>query len=90
MSLILTFNREEKMKIDYLTTDFYLSCFLTISGQNIRKIRRVGNSTQMEFVFTDSDKLRKLVDEYFWNKAKVDPMVYKDQIRKVKSMLYNS
>jgi len=54
------------MKIDYTTTDFYLSCFLTISGQDIKDIRRVGPySSQMEFVFTDSEKLKKLMDDYF-------------------------
>jgi hypothetical protein len=43
----------------------------------------------MEFVFTDSEKLKKLMDDYFWNRAPVDAMTYKDQIRKIKSMLYN-
>jgi len=77
------------MKIDYTTTDFYLSCFLTISGQDIKDIRRVGpNSSQREFVFEDSDTLRRHIDRYFWNRASVDPMVYKDQIRKLKSLLY--
>jgi hypothetical protein len=53
------------MKSEYITTDFYLTCFLTLNGQIIREIRRVGNSSQMEFVFTDSEKLKKLMDDYF-------------------------
>jgi len=56
---------EKNMYSEYLTTDFYLTCFLTLSGQIIREIRRVGNSNQMEFVFTDSEKLRQLMDNYF-------------------------
>jgi len=75
--------------MNYKTTDFYLSCFLTLSNQEIKEIRRVGNSNQMEFVFTDSKKLRQLMDNYFWNKAQVDPVAFKDQIRKIKSMLFN-
>jgi len=51
--------------MNYKTTDFYLSCFLTLSNQEIKEIRRVGNSNQMEFVFTDSKKLRQLIDNYF-------------------------
>ena len=53
------------MKSEYYTTDFYLTCFLTLNGQIIKEIRRVGNSSQMEFVFTDSEKLKKLMDDYF-------------------------
>ena len=79
----------KNMKSEYYTTDFYLTCFLTLNGQIIKEIRRVGNSSQMEFVFTDSEKLKKLMDDYFWNRAPVDAMTYKDQIRKIKSMLYN-
>ena len=56
---------EKNMNSEYYTTDFYLTCFLTLSGQIIREIRRVGNSNQMEFVFTDSEKLKKLMDDYF-------------------------
>ena len=51
--------------MNYKTTDFYLSCFLTLGNQEIKEIRRVGNSNQMEFVFTDSKKLRQLMDNYF-------------------------
>ncbi len=53
------------MKSEYYTTDFYLTCFLTLNGQIIREIRRVGNSSQMEFVFSNSEKLKKLMDDYF-------------------------
>jgi len=53
------------MKSEYITTDFYLTCFLTLNGQIIREIRRVGNSSQMEFVFSNSEKLKKLMDDYF-------------------------
>ena len=43
----------------------------------------------MEFVFENSGKLQELKRQYFWNEASVDPMLFKDQIRKMKTMLYN-
>jgi len=39
--------------MEHITTDFYLSCFLTHSGQDIKEIRKT-DTRRLEFVFEDS------------------------------------
>jgi hypothetical protein len=53
------------MNSEFKTTDYYLSCYLTLSGHEIRDIIRIGNSNQVEFIFNDSTTLHQLKDKYF-------------------------
>ncbi len=75
--------------MEHSTTDFYLSCYFAMCGHNVKDIRKIDDNNRMEFVFEDSNDLQKLKEQYFWDKALVNPILYKDSIRKMKTMLYN-
>ena len=77
------------MKMEHSTTDFYLSCYFAMCGHIVKDIRVVDDNNRMEFVFENSNDLQKLKEQYFWDKALVNPILYKDSIRKMKTMLYN-
>lgn len=74
--------------MEHITTDFYLSCYLTHSGLKIKEIRR-NNPRKLEFVFEDSPSLNELKRKYFWHEAKVNPIQFKEHIKMLKDMMYN-
>jgi len=53
-----------KTKMEHSTTDFYLCCFLTFCGQDIKHIRKF-DKNRMEFVFENSGTLQELKRQYF-------------------------
>jgi len=42
------------------------------------------------FVFEDNKKFQDLKQEYYWNNAQVDPLLFKQEIRNLKSLIYNN
>jgi len=69
------------MKVE--TQDFYLSAFLCLRGITIDEIKEYG--ARKLFVFHDTEEFQELKREYYWHKAKVDPLLYKKQIRELKA-----
>ena len=71
------------MKVE--TQDFYLSAYLCLRGMEIIGMRDHG--ARKLFVFEDNDKFQSLKRKYYYNEAKVDPLSFKQQIRKLKSLI---
>jgi hypothetical protein len=40
-------------------------------------------------VFEDNKDFQHLRQEYYWNRANVDPLEYKKEIRKLKNLIVN-
>ena len=68
--------------------DFYLAVFLCLNGLDIKELRPFGNRTM--FVFEDNKKFQDLKQDYYWNNAQVDPLLFKQEIRNLKSLIYNN
>ncbi len=71
------------------TSDFYFTCYLTLSGEEIKSIRKLSNN-KLEFIFNDPNRFMILKENFFWNKAKVDPLAFSNQIKKIKTIIYNN
>ena len=71
------------MKVE--TQDFYLSAYLCLHGLDIIDIKDFGD--RKLFVFEDNEKFQYLKRKYYFNEAKVDPLSFKKQIRKLKSLI---
>ena len=71
------------------TSDFYFTCYLTLSGEEIKSIRKLNNN-KLEFIFDDPNRFMRLKENFFWNKAKVDPLAFSNQIKKIKTIIYNN
>ena len=70
------------------TQDFYLSAFLRLKGLSMISMKSFG--TRKLFIFEDNDIFQKLKQEYYWNKAVVDPLEYKKEIRILKDSIMHS
>ena len=70
------------------TQDFYLSAFLRLKGLSMISMKSFG--TRKLFIFEDNDIFQKLKQEYYWNKAVVDPLEYKKEIRRLKDSIMHS
>ncbi|MGE5621185.1 MAG: DUF5659 domain-containing protein [archaeon] len=76
------------MKNIYLSRDFYLSAFLIASGFRMVSHSRTKGVTT--FVFEDSDSLQTIVNQYFSMKALIDPILYGNSLRSLKSVIHSS
>ena len=74
------------MKVE--TQDFYLSAYLCLRGMEIIEMKDHGD--RKLFVFEDNDEFQSLKRKYYYNEAKVDPLSFKQQIRKLKSLTVES
>ena len=70
------------------TQDFYLSAFLRLKGLEMINMKSFGS--RKLFIFEDNDIFQKLKQEYYWNKAVVDPLEYKKEIRILKDSIMHS
>ena len=70
------------------TQDFYLSAFLRL--KNLEMIGMKSFGSRKLFIFEDNDIFQKLKQEYYWNKAVVDPLEYKKEIRILKDSIMHS
>ena len=78
--------RSEVMKM-YKTKDFYLTAVLVMHGYKIKQ--HVNDQNKSVFFFEDSDGLRALVQDYFYDKLKVSPHLFTTSIKTVKSLMFN-
>lgn len=71
------------MKVE--TQDFYLSAYLCLHGLSILEMKNFND--RKLFVFDDNDEFQSLKRKYYYNEALVDPLSFKKQIRKLKSLI---
>ena len=82
----------EKKKIPgaellFETNDIALAAYLKIQGLNIKKIYSMGKKTIFSFI--DVPDRKKWIDDYFNGNARVDPLMYKDAMRNLKTYTFN-
>ena len=71
------------MKVE--TQDFYLSAYLCLQGLRILEMKNFYD--RKLFVFDDNEEFQRLKRKYYYNEANVDPLSFKKQIRKLKSLI---
>jgi len=69
------------------TSDFYLTCFLLASGEDLSSAKRIGQ--RVVFSFKSNEKLISRKNEYFLNGASVNPLSYQNSINNLKSLINN-
>jgi hypothetical protein len=72
----------------FSTKDFYLSAYLISSGLPLQAHSRTGSVST--FTFSETPGLHSLVDEYFGFRALVNPVVYANAFRNLKSVIYSN
>ena len=76
------------MNQPFRTKDFPLAAFLVSSGLALQAHdRSLGVST---FIFSESSRLQELVDEFYGFRALVNPVLYANAFRNLKSVMYST
>ena len=76
------------MNQPFRTKDFPLAAFLVSSGLALQAHdRSLGVST---FMFPESSRLHELVDEFYGFRALVNPVLYANAFRNLKSVMYST
>ena len=71
----------------YKTKDFYLTATLILFNQKIKN--HINENNKSVFFFEDSDGLRALVQDYFYDKLKVSPHQFQTSVKTVTALMYN-
>ena len=72
----------------YTTRDFYLASYLIEKGENYEDVFLANHNTT-EFLFLQSKELQELVEQFYTQKALVNPMSYGNTLRSVKSIIHS-
>ena len=72
------------MKMETTTQDIWLAAVACQSGYPLFDLRKLGD--RKLFVFEDSTGFQLLKRDYYWHKAKVDPLKFKKAIRELKAL----
>ena len=78
----------KKIEILFETRDLALAAYLKIKGLNVKKIYSYRSKTVV-FSFIDIPERKTWIEDYFNGKARVDPFVYKDTLRNLKTYTFN-
>lgn len=71
----------------FKTKDFYLVSTLVLFGYKIKE--HINDNNKSVFFFEDSDGLRELVQDYFYDKLMVSPHQFQSSIKSVKALIYS-
>jgi len=74
------------MKVE--TQDFYFAVFCNLNNLELLEMKDYGQRKM--FVFEDNEQYQKLKRVYYWNQARVDPLLYKKGIRELKGLMMNT
>jgi len=73
----------------YRTKDFYIASLLYTLGFRLDHKEKVEGDKICYFYFSDLEGCAKKVDEYFKNQILIDPKIFVDSMRTIKTMIYN-
>ena len=73
---------DEKMEI--ATQDMWLTAYACHNNIELKGLREYGD--RKLFIFDDTPEFQNIKREYYWNEARVDPLLYKQEIRKLKAL----
>ncbi len=85
--------KREKMKTSestdgtYSLSDFYLASYLVCRGMEMLRADPTG-ANRVAFVLKDSPDRQQLIQDFFAHRALVDPLIFKDAIVNLKSMIH--
>jgi len=68
--------------------DFYLSGYLVASGEKLIDYWRSSGITT--FIFKNSDRLNELIRTYYSMDATVNPIIYGQSLKNLKSIIYSN
>lgn len=71
----------------FKTSDLALCAALCCLNYRIENFEKVG--TKVTFVITDSNDLAKNVNEFWSHQLKVDPLLYFNCLKEIKTRIYN-
>ncbi len=69
------------------TPELGLASFLKVSGLEIKVMFK--NKGKTVFSFKDTPERKKLVDDYFTGRARVDPLAFRGTMRDLKNYTFN-
>jgi len=73
----------------FKTSDFYLSAFLLTKGLRLIKIDK-STPQRAVFIFEDREDRQKLVEEFLYSRASVNPKEFVIAIKELKQLLHSS
>jgi len=77
-----------KANTNHESRDFYLSGYLVASGEKLIDYWRSSGITT--FIFEQTDRLNELIRQYYGMDASVNPIIYGQSLKNLKSIIYSN
>jgi len=81
--------KKDKNINEFKSADFYLCAYLLLSDMQLIRTERT-DSSKVFFVLKDIPKRQELINDFYANKATVDPLEYKNKLGDMKSLIYQN
>lgn len=79
---------ENEKNKQFTLSDFYLSAFLKVKNFNLLDVIK-SNPQRVIFVFEDKESRKKLVEDFLFGRAKVEPKSYVSVIKELKQLIHS-
>ena len=71
--------------MEIATQDMWLTAYaLSHNNIKLKGLREYGD--RKLFIFDDTPEFQDIKREFYWNEARVDPLLYKQELRKLKAL----
>lgn len=74
----------------FKTSDFYLSAFLLSQGFELLDIDKSLDPHKALFIFQDKDERQKLIEDFLFGRAQIEPKDFVSAIKELKQLLYSN
>jgi len=72
----------------YESSDFYLVAYLLAKGFELLGTEKIDIHRTL-FILRDIPQREKFIKDYYTNKASIDPLVFKEKLQILKSIIYS-
>ncbi len=80
--------KKEEIK-NFCTADLHIACYLLCKGLQLLKTQKQSDK-KLLFILRDTSARPQLIEEYFSNRALVNPFLYKAKLSELKTVIYNT
>lgn len=79
---------KNELKQQFLISDFYIAAFCLTKGLKLLHIEK-SEPRRASFVFQDTDNRQKLVEDFLFGRASVEPKSFVSAIKELKQLLHS-
>ena len=82
------FNMENRIKKQFVNSDFYTTAFLIAKGYKLIRIDK-SDPHRFRFILEDREDRARLLEDFFNSKTEIEPRKFVSAVKELKSLMYS-